>query len=346
MTTHPSIARHGTVLIIVAGLSALMASLALAFLARMRSDVQESELLMHEAQAHIVLVAACNYVQESARLGYDVGGSAVHPEAYGWVDIRDGAVGPKPTARSSGVDDPDDNAHQLPNHGGDDDTLFPQQSVRRCDMFVKEVPPFAIRLDVAPNPIDPNAGGVPWLVEPDPKPLVATNFSDFTLGRVDSTGRSIPKQHTLGKCWFRLLRCGKGPDANLARYNAATFIVTCGVGETRGFRSRDWGLMSVEEQDEAEALFGNRALLETLESTEVRLWYLVEWSPAVGGLHQFNLVHHRGALRDAEQDEFTFNQYSHFPPNHSFYSHSHSKERNFGGTIRMVQRLSSEPNKW
>jgi hypothetical protein len=341
MNAHFS-SRRGTILIIVAGISALMASLALAFLARMRSDVQESETLMHEAQAHIVLVAACNYIQEASRIGYDKGGSGVHPEAYGWIDIRDGAVGPKPTAITSSIDLPN-NEHLLPNHGSDNDSLFPQQSVKRFEMFVKELPPFAIRLDVAPNAIDPNADGVPWLVEPDPKPRVSSSFTQFSEGKVDSTGKSVPRLHTLGKCWFRLLRCGKGPDDNLARYNAATFIVTCGAGETRGFRSRDWATMSADEQ----ALFGGeRAFLETLEASEIRLWYLVEWSPTVGGLHQFNLVHHRGALKDAEGDSFTFNQYSHFPPNHSFYSHSQTKERNFGGTIRMVQRLGSEPNTW
>ena len=68
----PSLApRHGTILIIVAAISALMASLALTFLVRMRSDVQESETLMREAQAHIMLTAACQYIQEAARLGYD-----------------------------------------------------------------------------------------------------------------------------------------------------------------------------------------------------------------------------------------------------------------------------------
>ena len=87
-------------------------------------------------------------------------------------------------------------------------------------------------------------------------------------------------------------------------------------------------------------------MFESLQSTEIRLWYLVEWSPAVGGLHLFNLVHHRGPTTDSTNDNYTFNQYSQFPPNHSFYSHSHSKERNFGGTFRYVQRLTSEPQEW
>ncbi|HEX3133705.1 MAG TPA: hypothetical protein VHX44_09020 [Planctomycetota bacterium] len=349
----PPRARQGTVLIMVAGVSALMASLALTFLVRMRSDVEESLTLMREAQAHIMLVAACNYLQEAARLGYDYSSSpppgspsapasalplppaGFHREAYGWIDIRDGAVGPKATAISSNPLIPGDPDSRL-QYGVDDDSAFPQQSVRRFDLYLKQVAPYAISPDAAPNAIDPS-DGVPWLVEKDPKPQMAGSFATFERG--DPT----PRQNSTGRSWFRLLRCGRGPNVNLARYNAATFIVTCGGGETRGFRSRDWATMTPDDR----ALFSNdQTYLAALEANEIRLWYLVEWSPAVGGLHQFNLVHHRGATTDADNDNYTFNQYSQFPPNYSFYSHSQTKERNFGGTIRYVQRLNFEPTKW
>lgn len=334
--------RQGTILIIVAAISALMASLALTFLVRMRSDVQESETLMREAQAHIMLMAACHYIQEASRLGYDDSTTEYHKEAYGWIDIRDGAVGPKPTALSTRSIDPS-NPHLLtdpnlpdPNlsHGKDYDKFFPQQTAKRFDMYLKQIPPYAIRLDPAPNAIDPTSG-VPWLVEPDPKPQVASSFTQFEQG--DPT----PRQDSTGRAWFRLLRCGSGSNPNLARYNAATFIVTCGSGETHGFRR--WSDMSPADHQ----IFANdQVMFESLQSTEIRLWYLVEWSPAVGGLHQFNLVHHRGPTTDSTNDNYTFNQYSQFPPNHSFYSHSQTKERNFGGTIRYVQRLTSEPPEW
>ena len=49
--------RRGTVLIIVAGLAALMASLALTFLARVRSDVEEGQLQLQMVQARVMLVA-------------------------------------------------------------------------------------------------------------------------------------------------------------------------------------------------------------------------------------------------------------------------------------------------
>ncbi len=338
-------ARQGTILIIVAGVSALMASLALTFLVQMRSDLHESETLMQEAQAHIMLVAACHYIQEASRLGYDDGTSDYHKEAYGWIDIRDGAVGPKATAFGSHVGEAggllvDSAFGDDPQFHIDNDSAFPQQTARRFDLYVKQVPPFATRLDAAPNAIDPS-DGVPWLVEPDPKPRIADSFAQF------EKGIPTPRQETVAKSWFRLLRCGQGTNTNLARYNAATFIVTCGAGPTHGYRSWNDPTMTPLEKQEFHQLFANdQTLFATLQASESRLWYLVEWSPAVGGLHQFNLVHHRGATTDADNDNYTFNQYSQFPPNHSFYSHSQTKERNFGGTIRMVQRLTMEPPEW
>src|SRR5271163_2877550 len=85
-------ARRGTILIIVAGLSALLASLALAFLVHMRSDVEEATGVVNEVQAHLMLLAGCNFIQEASRLGYDsnppqvsAAGAAspyVHDEGY------------------------------------------------------------------------------------------------------------------------------------------------------------------------------------------------------------------------------------------------------------------------
>src|SRR5688572_33473510 len=100
--------RRGTILIIVAGISALLASLALTFLVRNRSDAEETQATIREVQARIMLVAACNYIQEGSRLGWDqypstpaatndvfpTGSSAaasvpVHEETFGWLDVRD-----------------------------------------------------------------------------------------------------------------------------------------------------------------------------------------------------------------------------------------------------------------
>ncbi|MBA3848262.1 MAG: hypothetical protein H0X45_16655, partial [Planctomycetes bacterium] len=91
--------RRGTVIILVAGAAALMATLVLAFLVRMRSDGEESNQVVRDTQARIMLLAACGYVLEAGRLGYDVDPQlpdpVPHEEAYGWIDVRDGSTGPR-----------------------------------------------------------------------------------------------------------------------------------------------------------------------------------------------------------------------------------------------------------
>ena len=63
--------RGGTILIIVAGICALLASLTVAFLARSRSSIEETVAFEAEVQARLMLVAACMYVCEASRLGYE-----------------------------------------------------------------------------------------------------------------------------------------------------------------------------------------------------------------------------------------------------------------------------------
>ena len=63
--------RSGTILIIVAGICALLASLTLAFILRSRSSLEETNALEADVQARIMLIAACNYVCEASRIGYE-----------------------------------------------------------------------------------------------------------------------------------------------------------------------------------------------------------------------------------------------------------------------------------
>ena len=83
--------RSGTILIIVAGIAALLASLALAFLARQRATAEETLRFTADTQARLMLVAACSYVCEGSRLGYDtaVATDPHHREAFGWIDVRE-----------------------------------------------------------------------------------------------------------------------------------------------------------------------------------------------------------------------------------------------------------------
>lgn len=318
---HP--ARHGTVLIIVAGLSALMASMALTFLVRMRSDAEESLLTIREAQAHIMLVAACNYIQEASRLGYDdEPGNPWHKEAYGWIDVRDGTIGPKPTALA-----PD--STQTFNFGSDDSRFFHLETPFRFPMEVMEIPPFAISLAAAPNPITPRPphNGAPWLVNEDPVPVLSlakgNTFADFERGRPNIRANSA------NRAWFRLYRLG-GPLTR-DRYNAATFIVTCGAGGTRGYRS--WSEVPPDDQ---QYFAGDRSLFESLSLNEARLWYLVEWSPAIGG----HIYH------NTKNDRVGYDQYGAFAINASHDGRSQGHAKNFGGTMRLIQRLPSEPDAW
>lgn len=323
--------RSGTILIIVAGISALLASLTVTFLARMRADAEEMQLVMREAQARIMLMAACNWIQEASRVGWEPPGTpaTANKETFGWIDVRDNKLGPKFAA---------DNA--------DDPSRFPLRSFKRFPMYVMERPPFAIALTASYNPIrtphspdpvpfsDP-AFGMPYLRHPDPQPAVdngwdagvpdgstvtAAGFSEWQRG--DQRARSS----SLDLSWFRIWR-----------ESGATFVVTCGAGGTKGFRA--WTEMNADEQAE----FSNdRTLFESLRAAEVRLWYRVEWSAAVMGMDYHMLDHSLGRERDHYM-VWPINA-SHSVAGHEYRTQTHA--RNMGGTIRWVQRLVNEPTHW
>jgi hypothetical protein len=108
--------RCGTILIIVAGICALLVSLILTFILKTRSSIEETNAFADEVQARIMLVAACNYICEASRIGYEPRKSSDisatygnigrnHIEAYGWIDVRvdptlDPNTYPKPTGWS------------------------------------------------------------------------------------------------------------------------------------------------------------------------------------------------------------------------------------------------------
>jgi hypothetical protein len=98
--------RDGSVLLIVLGLLAIVLAAVTAFLALMRADAEESGLLVGQARARIMLVAACQYLQETSRLGWsplpaDQLATDAHGEilslqqSFGWTDVRDGSLGPR-----------------------------------------------------------------------------------------------------------------------------------------------------------------------------------------------------------------------------------------------------------
>jgi hypothetical protein len=209
--------------------------------------------------------------------------------------------------------------------GSADRPAWPAQlGVARCPMQVLQRPRYAIRLDAVPNPIVTDAGdprfGRPYLKNPDPQPLAddrATFMSADWNVRVDSADRS----------WFRVYR--EGP---------ATFIVTCGAGGTQGFR--DWDEV-VGAGPQAVARFEDESLFASLAAQEVRLWYRVEWSPAIATPEVHNI---KNAWNYGPEDHYVS-----YPMNTSdsaINPRSQAHCRNLGGTIRYVQRLRLAPTWW
>jgi hypothetical protein len=239
--------RKGSILIVVAGLSAILVALALGFLMRMRTDGEESRAMVLETQARLMLYAGLQYVQEGSRLGWDDPGTPEHEEAYGWVDVRDGRIGPCGRLGQKLF-----TASRYPDVG----------TAARCPLQVMQRPPFAIALDIHPNAMVLDAN-LPWnqilnRTKPDPAPADA-DPAKFIDG--DRSAR-FPMQ-----AWFRTFR--KSPSV---------FIVTCGAGATAGFR--DWPEVAAAGQ---EAVFSTREQFDDLRRNEHVLWFEVEWSAAVAG---------------------------------------------------------------
>ena len=348
--------RSGTILIIVAGISALMASLALAFLVRSRADVEDAEITMRDAQARIMLAAACSYIMEASRIGWEpmkdnprlpdgaqIPVSTEHDEAFGWIDVRDGGLGPRiNTAVISDADrlnsvDANKNPYPVDNSmnpavfgiNATGKERFPVDVARRFPMHVLTRPPFAISPKVAENPVKLAApdNGISYLRYPDPQPAVSS-FDEWakgdTIGK-DGNGKLVyrVRQDSIGKSWFRILREKSG----------ATFIVTCGAGGTLGYRT--WAEVGAEQP-----LFNNEpAFFEALRTSEIRLWYRVEWDAAVSA-DEMNF------LREQEEHSFKVSSMTYDGGGPDRYYSGQWYGPNMGGTIQMIQRLVHEPLRW
>ncbi|MDA3962084.1 MAG: hypothetical protein PF961_14930 [Planctomycetota bacterium] len=67
--------RSGSILIIAAGLCALLALTATTFLVSMQAETDENEFLLQQTQARVSMVAACSFIMESApKWGGDASG--------------------------------------------------------------------------------------------------------------------------------------------------------------------------------------------------------------------------------------------------------------------------------
>ncbi|HYE05051.1 MAG TPA: hypothetical protein VEL07_05945 [Planctomycetota bacterium] len=299
-------------LILVAGVAAILAALAIAFLGRMREDAAESRMITREAQARIMLVAACSYLREASRLGYDDPATpTVHEEAFGWVDVRDGTDGPKTREDASS-------------------NAFPVGSVARCPMHLWTRTRFAISTAACANPIADESSpdfGRPYLRNPDPRPAVDNGWpGSVDAARWDDFARGDPRPRptSVGMAWFRVKRIA-----------SSRFVVACGGGGTEGWR--DWNEVAAAGPD-AIARFGHREVFDALRDDEPRLWYRVEWSPAVSD-NMYQLLENRIHI-----DHYAWRA---FNASQDFGDgRSQAMNRNPVGTIRWIQRLAGEPADW
>ncbi len=295
MINHP---RCGAVLIIAGGLLALLAALTFSFMLYMRSDAQEAQIVVRHAQAKAMLMAACNYVLETGRVGWG-------QECFGWVDVRDGSIGPKPSLAAP--------------------ANFPIGTVGRFPMHTWRRPPWAVSV-ADPNPINTDAiasdYGMPYLRNMDPMvpgtaPGAASTMSTLVPSYNDwRSGDDTPLPDSVGLGWFRLYRDGP-----------ATFVVTCGGGATYGYK--DWN--DVDATSRVRFFGDSKAIFDAEYANEVRLWYRIEWSPAIN----LGLTVGGGAEGNTYSDFGGASSGSILPG-----------MENACGTIQWVQRLRTPPDTW
>ncbi len=349
--------RGGTVLIVVAGIAALIAALAIAFLANVREGAATTDGVVRKVQARLMLHAACAYVLEAGRLGYGPsraqaeqpasdapgsgfvrarGGRLMHRETFGWIDAReaDGASFASPTLPGP-RDQRGDVTYQpgrWPAVGG---TVI-------CVMQRWRRPPYAILPTITPNPIitDPaRRGDADWGRPLQRAPAVQPAVGNGWPATVSDTrwdeyvrGDATPVAGSTGLAWFRVHRA-----------SAATFIVTCGAGGTLGLR--DWteviawtGIAGAIGGPEAFA--NDPTLFADLRAREQRLWYEIRWSGAVRPLD----FRHEEAVWWGRwlQNAFAYRVYPVNGSQYAGWSRANRFNPNPLGTISYIQRLDDD----
>ncbi len=273
MHSDRSFVRAGAVLVVIAGVAAVLAALAVAFLAKMRSDGEESGALVGEAQARIMLSAGLMYVAETARLGWQPPTTSAPVEAFGWVDVRTGLPGPR-----------DQLGRRL--FTGDDltgvGTVYPAVGTSvRCPLHVLTRPPCAVSPQLVANPM-PGDPTLAWselvsFTQPNPQPIGA-DFASFLAG--DARIRT----NSQGMSWFRV-----------HRRTPAEFVITCGAGASLGYR--DWN------EAQGDGAFADRQTFDEIRRSETILWYAAEWNPAVYSSVGYLTHFESESIRPAESNQ-------------------------------------------
>jgi hypothetical protein len=267
---HKPKSRHGSILVLVAGMSALLLALAVSVLASSRALNEPSVIVLQEAQNRITLGGALQFIQETSRMGW---GNTPADQAFGWTDVRDGDIGPRGPRSAGGT---------ISRLGWTPGGNFPAPGgVYRGDMFAWRLPPYAISLNATPNPFQltasdqdqatwaPIVGASPVIREwNDGSPTRSASAEPFWLRAVTeartngtpyisqpvkntwaefAAGDKLPLPESVGRAWFRIYR-ETSSDCNgdgspwydtVPFAGSGTFIVTVGAGGTRGYRFWD-----------------------------------------------------------------------------------------------------------
>ena len=316
--------RDGVVLIVVVGLAVILLAVSASFFSRMRSDAQESEVVLQEVQARIMLQAAMNYIQEGARIGWDDPGTVnVMEEAFGWTDIRATGIGPingmrdmsltaLKAADSFNAVGPRDQQGNLLYTSTE---TFPHPGGRavRCPMYAMRRPPYAVTDRLVANPmVAPDTDFMDQNLDYDmlnlPVEPVAKDWNEFVDGDL------LPRLETVGLAWFRVYRepeemhdgdrnnyVSQDPENTISDWydveampgHHGIFIVTCGSGGTLGYRDWDEVLATTDATNRP----FDQATFESLRESERILWYRVEWSAGVLAGSYANVGQERNFLR-------------------------------------------------
>ena len=387
MKHYPSdLSRSGTILIIVSGIAGLLASVAIAFLARIRNDVDDMSAVVRETQARIMLAAACNYIQEASRIGYDprpdsgVNNIVEHLEAHGWIDVRDGSMGPRinslpdnyngndtaiETSLSQRQKDLNDRVRSNRVRPFKDSTAraaspsYPYGSkVLWCDvpqrfpMYRMRRPPYAIQLKNNYNPINSSDSAkadylVPYLKYPDPQPVVSNHWNKDS----DPSGSTVVADNWTSYEQGDMTPVNESVGLSWFRIfredTGSVFTVTCGAGGTWGFRN----FGEAQKEGKADFFDNNIKVFESLRNAEAITWYRVEWSPAISGADVATYSSwplNNGNPQSTHEYDFTkLISVNAYELNLSrFEFSSTSCVANYGGTISWIQRLRSEPKDW
>jgi hypothetical protein len=163
-------------------------------------------LALKEAQNRMTLTGALFFIQEHSRMGW---GSNPGDFSFGWTDVRDGQAGPRGPADANGVIANQYSSGTFPDLG----TVF------RGDLHSWRLPPFAMRMAVAPNAFE---------IDPaDTDPAVWNPITSLPLTKVvdGSAGKKNTRLPPVQPIWERAISRFKtnGAKARFAQPEADTW---------------------------------------------------------------------------------------------------------------------------